>query len=112
MAKPLSPKEVKVNLLDSFPDGVVEAFNELIQKNVRQRKGYLTAEVAQDDVVTLITTKMQCSRDLVFEAGWLDIEPLFRRHGWRVEYDKPQYYETNKAKFVFSASTKAKETDA
>lgn len=41
-------------------------------------------------------------RDELFDKGWMDIEPIYRKSGWRVEYDKPAYNETYPATFTFS----------
>lgn len=95
MAKPISPKS---KFAKKFPDQVIEAFNELIAKNMRDGE----AKVSQDEVVALIVSKMGVDRADVFDNSWLDVESLYEKHGWTVTYDKPAYYESYGAFFVFS----------
>ena len=37
----------------------------------------------------------------VFKNKWLDVEEVYRKAGWKVEYDKPGYCEDYEAYFVF-----------
>ena len=41
------------------------------------------------------------TRSTLFDNNWLDIEPIYRRAGWVVEYDKPAYCEDYPATFTF-----------
>lgn len=97
--KPLSPSEVAKAKIDAIPDGVIEAFNELIAKGFDGK----TATVRQDAAVKLICKKMKVRSDKVFENDWLDVEPYFRRVGWTVNYDKPGYNENYEATYEFIA---------
>ncbi len=45
-------------------------------------------------------------RKQLFEKGWLDVEPIFKKAGWDVEYDKPGYNESYPATFKFSRKKK------
>lgn len=94
--KPISPKEA-VASHENFPDEVIEAFNELIVKNMRGG----SSVVKQKDVVELIAKNMMISQHAVFEHGYLDIEAVFRQAGWVVIYDKPAYNENYEAHFTF-----------
>lgn len=99
--KPITPAEVLNRKLEDIPDFVIESFNELITKNLVP--GNKSATIKQDDVVDLILTKKpELTRHDVFDGHMLDVEDLFRKNGWNVRYDKPAYYETYKAYFVFS----------
>ena len=93
--KPISPKEVAGEKIRQMPDAVLEAFNELI---ARGGSGYVT--VMQKDVVALMVKK-GLSRSEIFDNGWLDVEDIYRKAGWIVEYDKPGYNETYDAYFTF-----------
>lgn len=96
MVKPLSPQEFKVQL----PDEVIESFNELIRENFKIK----SAKVYQDDVIERILNKFNdsVSRQQIFDNCWLDVEGVFGEVGWDVVYDKPAYYETYLACFIFT----------
>lgn len=96
--KPISPDEVVQKKKTSFPDFVLEAFNELITKNFHGN----SATIKQDDVVDLIVSKSSMDRQSIFDAHYLDVEDVYRDAGWKVKYDKPAYCETYAATFTFS----------
>jgi hypothetical protein len=96
--KPITPKEVSKGKLDSFPDKVIEAFNELIAKHWDGRESHFK----QDEVVALIRRKMDMSSSQIFENNWLDVEDTYRKAGWTVEYDSPAYCEDYPATFKFT----------
>ena len=43
----------------------------------------------------------EVNRQTIFKNSWLDIEPIYRRAGWLVKYDKPGYCENYLANFTF-----------
>jgi hypothetical protein len=99
--KPITPQEaleLKQNVI--IPDVVFEAFNELIATEFDGSH----ASIRQDDVVNLILKKMSAAGidDPQVNYRWLDIEPLYRKAGWQVEYDKPGYNEEGPALFKFT----------
>ena len=98
MVKPITPKEALKLKASTFPDGVIEAFNEVIAKNLDQ--GYSTFK--QKEVLKAIALKMGATQDATCENGWLDVEDIYRKAGWVVEYDKPAYNESYDATFTFS----------
>jgi hypothetical protein len=93
---PIKASEAQGKLNKSIPDEVIEAFNELIIKNLSGG----SATVHQDEVVRLIVKK-GIKRADIFENHWLDVENLFQENGWEVDYDKPGYNESYEAYFVF-----------
>lgn len=93
MVKPITPEEVVSKKEEILPDFVFESFNYLIAQNWKGG----SSSFKQDDVVNLIREKM--SGD--FDIRWLDVEPVYRRAGWKVEYDKPGYCESYSATFTF-----------
>jgi len=99
--KPVSPSDVKA-LYESgktIPDEVVVIFNQLIVKKFR---GQL-AKILVKDVVPLVLEAMPgVTEDQIFENKWLDVEPLFRTYGWKVEFDSPGYCESYDPFYVFS----------
>lgn len=98
MVKPIRPAEVIETRIASLPDGVIEAWNELIVQNFSGN----SATVYQDEATNHIANKMQCSKQEVYNKHWLDIEEVYRKVGWLVKYDKPGYNESYDAFFVFS----------
>ncbi len=97
-ARPVSPGEVEARKVACLPDGVIEAFNELIVERFSEG----TAVVGQDAAVSRIVEKLGVERQAVFERGWLEIEGVYRKAGWHVLYDKPGYNETYPATYTFS----------
>ncbi len=97
--KPIKPSEVVDLKKNLFPDFVIEAFNELIAKNFRNKE----STFKQSEVVKLILEKSTtniCQND-IYENSWLDVEDAYRSEGWSVEYDKPGYNESYPATFTF-----------
>lgn len=94
---PIRPEEVSGRHQATIPSLVIETVNNMIVKNGRGGSIVLF----QDDIVDQLVAK-GLSRKHIFENGWLDIEDLYRSYGWKVEYDKPGYDESYRAKFTFS----------
>ena len=103
MIKPLTPKEAKKTKLEVIPDFVIQAFNELIVKNLNS---YGSSSFKQKDLVDIIMKSSSqdngFTRDDVYSNHWLDVENLYRDLGWNVQYDKPGYNENYEAFFEFS----------
>ena len=95
---PIKPKDVVKQKAQAFPPEVIEAFNELIAKE--WGGGY--ARVFQKDAVKLIVEK-GIKESEIWKNNWLDVEDIFRKNGWKVEYDKPGYCESYAAFFVFKS---------
>lgn len=94
----MTPKQAVDLKMSRIPEKVFEAFNEAIADNLSD--GYAT--VKQNDVITRILGKMEgITRHDVFDNGWLDVEPFYRKKGWKVSYDKPGYNETYEASWEF-----------
>jgi hypothetical protein len=101
--KPISPDEVVGKKEASIPNGVFEAFNELIARNWNGSYSMLK----QCDVVNLISEKVGngmgdgCGKKMIYDNHWLDVEDIYRATGWSVEYDKPGYNENYEPTFKF-----------
>lgn len=102
MINPIKPSEVVEARTKTIPEGVIAAFNELII----ERFNGTNSTVIQREVVERIMHKMLVSREYVFTHHLLDVEPIFEREGWNVEYDKPGYNETGEATFTFTPKKK------
>ncbi len=98
---PIKPSEVIGKKCESIPSEAMEAFNELIAQKFN---GHY-AHVVQKDVVKLMVEKGLKEAE-IFEKGWLDVEDIYRKNGWIVEYDKPAYCESYDASFKFSVKKK------
>lgn len=86
--QPIKPSQVIKKKKDSIPDYVIESFNELIAKHFNGS----SSTIRQDEVLSLILSKMpRYSRQNVFDNNWLDVEDIFRKAGWQVNYYKPAY---------------------
>lgn len=97
--KPISPKDVPAR---NIPDEVISAFNDAIADHWNGR----CSQFDQKEVVERIIKKFQgngteITREILFKLRYLDVEEIFRRNGWRVEYDKPAFNETYEAFFKF-----------
>jgi hypothetical protein len=105
MAKAITPKQV----VDSYKDGahlpefVIEAFNELIQKNFQKTRGGGYSTILQKDAMASILAKSPTPivTQKVYDERWLDVEDFYRASGWKVEYDKPAYNESYEPSFKF-----------
>lgn len=101
MANPIRPEEVAARKQLVMPDAVLETFNELITRDFSGG----VATVRQDEVVRLLVAK-GFFRVTIFGNGWLNVEDIYRKVGWQVEYDKPGYNESYGAYFKFTAPGK------
>ena len=100
MNRPITPKEAVGLKQNQIPEEVYNAFNELISKNLQH--GY--ACFRQDDVVKLIKRNMQLNPEMrqeLFDSQWLNIEEIYRKAGWKVEYERLGYKENSPATFTF-----------
>lgn len=98
MSKPITPGEITKAKQSALPDEVLDAFNEMIAKNWNGS----SATVMQNEVAKLIASKLQIKRQEVFDNHYLDVESVYRKAGWKVEYDQPGYNESYEAYFEFS----------
>jgi len=91
--KPIRPEDVGKVKSKKIPPLVIKAVNECIVNNWSDQKQ--NAEFTQNELVDEIITKYngKINGDEIFNAGYLDIEPIFEKNGWKVEYDKPGYNE-------------------
>ncbi len=103
--KPITPGEVAKQKEGQFPEEVFQAFNEIIAANYVDGRANFT----QDAVVTLMISKGLVKED-IYDNNWLDVEPVYEKAGWKVEYDKPGFNESYTANFTFTAKRKKSQT--
>lgn len=101
--KPITPEEVLKVKSESIPDAVFEAFNELIAENYNGS----SSTVKQNKVVALILKKLNDTDPghnfaEVLRRHWLDVEDIYRKAGWSVEYNNPAPDENYEAYFEFT----------
>lgn len=97
MIKPISPKEAIKKKV--FPDEVIAAFNKMILENLKKDRSV----VKVDEVVNEIVSTSNFKRNELFDKGYLDIEALYRKEGWSVEYNSPDRDENFDSYFVFES---------
>lgn len=97
MSKPITPDQITPRKQDLIPDAVIDVFNDLIAKHWNGNRSV----VKQKDVVALLVANHNMTREDIYNNHYLDVEDIFRRAGWHVEYDKPGYNETYDATFIF-----------
>lgn len=98
MAKPITPSEAVAKKATVIPDGVIEAFNLLIAKHFDGRESVVTLKEAAAE----IRRQMGYDRNKTVPQAYLDVEPLFRKAGWKVKYEQPGYCESGDACYTFS----------
>ena len=98
MTKPISPKDVENAKAKHRPmPFIIEAANELIAE---KWNGH-AATFSVRELGARARTKLNMKEEEKFEDGQLDIEPIFRKAGWIVEFDRPGYCENYEARFIF-----------
>ncbi len=105
--KPITPaqaKKVKAKA-PGIPDFVIEAFNELIAEKFDGKEARITIAEATERIKKKEYEYHGHDRLLLenFNKEWLNIEEVYRRNGWKVEYDKPGYNESYTGYYIFKA---------
>jgi hypothetical protein len=84
MVTPIKPSDV---VSRPMPDVVLTACNELILKNFKRDYSVVFQSELIERILEL--DKTITKKDL-FDCGWLDIEPLYRKVGWKVKFKNPK----------------------
>lgn len=100
--KPINPSEAKAAALKAIPDEVIQAVNELIVENFSTGTITITQSEIKQRAKRHMYPNLDDPQTGIFESRWLDFEDIFRQSGWRVEYDRPAYYENYQPLFRFS----------
>ena len=97
MVEPIKPSEIK----QIIPEFIIKGANECIQDHYQElaRRSKFT----QDELMKYVLkyAPEEITRDTIFDNHWLDIEPTYRKAGWKVIYDSPAYCENYPATFIF-----------
>ncbi len=97
MTEPIKPSEIVDAQIKEIPPAVVEVWNRMLIK--KYRNGAVV--IKQEDVISELVVALNISRENVFANGYLDVEEMYRKAGWKVMYDKPGYNESYDAYFEF-----------
>jgi len=95
---PIRPEDVEPLKEKNIPEWVFEFFNKAIADKWNGTQSIVT----QSDIVRDMVASGKCSRNDIFEHGYLDVESIYRKAGWKVVYNKPQYWEDHPVTFLFS----------
>jgi len=103
--KPIRPDEVTQTKCERIPDLVIESVNECIIRNWNENSS--RSSFTQNEIIKEIQLKYKeagtpIQRQEIFDSKYLDFEPIFRKIGWKVEYDKPAYCESYEPSFIFT----------
>jgi hypothetical protein len=97
LIEPIKPSEV----VQIIPEWVIAGANECILEHYRELAK--ESKFTQNELIDFVLKKAPegVTRQTLFDNCWLDIEPIYRKVGWRVNYDSPAYCETYEANFTF-----------
>jgi hypothetical protein len=62
----------------------------------------LAKDVVAQILVTAEAAGTPTSTDLIYANRWMDVEPVYRKAGWKVDYDRPGYNESYEAHYTFT----------
>jgi hypothetical protein len=96
MIEPITPGQVHKKI----PEDIIKIFNELINENWNGNESI----IRQTDAVDKITAETLYTTDELFDKNLLDVEDTYRKAGWKVKYEKPDYTENFKAFWRFTKS--------
>lgn len=90
--KPIRPEEIIEKKINSIPDAMFQAVNELLARNWNGSESV----IRKDDLLNRyfeITGKTndRPTHDEIYKFRWLDFEDAYREVGWVVNYEQPSY---------------------
>lgn len=107
--KPITPEEAGVKKVEDMPNFVITAFNEIIIKNLANGTSHFKLKEVADHMRELHSKNNggflmdNVSFDKHAEKEhWYDVEPFYRKAGWKVEYDGPGFNESYDATYTFT----------
>lgn len=94
--KPITPEEVVDSKANVIPNAILVATNLLIAENWNGDNSIFKLKTLKEKI-------QEVDPELtISNVRWLDIEPIYRKAGWVVEYHSPAMDETYDAYFNFS----------
>lgn len=100
--KPITPQEAELQEGSQIPDAVIGIFNKLIVKNLHNGQAKITITEVEQAILAEVQSHIALPSNYTINHDWLDVEPIFRRAGWKVTYDKPAYFETYEGYYIFT----------
>jgi len=97
--KPISPADALANKINVIPPEMIQVVNDFLTKRFN---GGNTVTIKQDELLEAFMKVSTIPRQTIFDQHMLDFEPIYRKEGWTVYYDKPGYSETYGARYEFS----------
>ena len=99
MIEPIKPEDVNEVKASKLPDEVIQIFNDLI---VAKWNG-TSAVIKREDAISRIQAAMNpIERAEIFDRKLLDVEYTFRKAGWIVDYQSPDWDEDYEPYYTFS----------
>jgi hypothetical protein len=98
MAGPIKPSEVQKVKDSKLPEEVFQVFNDLIVENWDGN----SATFYKDEANKRVAKALNISGQEVYNRNLLDVETVYRKAGWKVEYDSPSIGDNYEANFTFS----------
>lgn len=95
-----TPKDALKRYSEKFPQYVFDAFNCLLSEKYNDNE----IIIEQDEVIKKIielSDDEYLSEDVIFNNGWLDVEPFYIEKNWEVVYDKPTCCDNYSSRFIF-----------
>lgn len=109
VVKPITPAQAHKQKAKApgIPDFVIEAFNELIAEKFDGKEARITITEATQRIKKKEFEYHGHDRLLLesFNKEWLNVEEVYRKNGWKVEYDKPGYNESYTGYYIFRSPT-------
>lgn len=104
--KPFTPADAEKAKKHHMHPIMIDAVNELLGENYNKAG---RVKIYQEDVIQRALQLFKeriggsaITEQNIYDYGWLDFEDIFRNAGWNVQYDRPAYYETYKAYYMFT----------
>jgi hypothetical protein len=102
--KAITPKQAKALNRRDIPDVVFEAVNHLLTMNAHKALITIkTKEVIAEILQRASKFDTTLTSQMLYDRGWLDFEPIYRKAGWNVKYDGPSYGENFDGFYQFSS---------
>jgi hypothetical protein len=105
----IKPNEVMATVASSIPEFVIEVFNDLIKKHFNGYSARFDLEEAKLAVIEAIKKNNpehahlgdREHRSFLMERRYMDVEPVFEKAGWKVEFNKQCIGDNFASHYVF-----------
>ena len=88
-ARPITPAQASKKAAVNFPNEIINAVNNLISEKFSGRE---SVSIKQKDIISEARRLgLEIPDRELFDKGYLNLEPVYRKAGWTVGYEKPSY---------------------